>query len=64
MSHDDDEPWFDTHEHFDSWYNTPETMDNYDEWDKSPNICQDIGMNNVSTNEHIQPDFYTCKRQI
>ena len=31
MSNEDDKPWFDAHEEFDLWYNTPETRDNYKE---------------------------------
>ena len=31
MSHDNDEPWFDTHEDFDLWYDTSETMNDYKE---------------------------------
>ena len=63
MSHDNDETWFDAYEEFDLWHNTPETMDNYKEWDKPPNILEDIGVINESMNEHIKPDFYISERQ-
>ena len=67
MSNDDDESWFDAHEEFDSWYNTSETMDNYKEWDKQPNILQNNSINNESPNKlfhkHIEPDFYISEIQ-
>ena len=64
VSHDDDESWFDAHiEFFDLWYNTSETMDNYDKWDEPPDICSGVGINNESTNKHIETDFHIgeCK---
>ena len=63
MSHNDDKPWFDAHKDFDSWHNTSETIDNYNKWNKPPNICDVIDMNNKSTNEHIEPDLYIGNRQ-
>ena len=55
--------WFDAHEDFYSWYYTQETMENNKEWDKPPNILEDIGVINESMNEHIKPDFYISERQ-
>ena len=63
MTHDDDKSWFDAHKDFDSWCNTSETIDNYKEWYKLPNIHKDIGINNESTNKHIEPDLYISKSQ-
>jgi len=63
MSHDDDEPWFHAQEDFDLWYDTSETMDDYNEWDKPPNIHEDISISNESPNKHIEPDFYISECQ-
>ena len=57
MSNDDDKPWFDVHKEFDLWYNTPETMDNYKEWEELPNILKNTSIINESLNKHIVPDF-------
>ena len=51
------------HEYFYLWYDTSETMGNYDKWDKPPSIRDVIGINNEFTNKHIEPDFYIGKRQ-
>ena len=50
-------PWFDAHEDFDLWYDTSETMNDYIKWGKPPNICENIGISNESTNKHIKSDF-------
>ena len=63
MSHDDDKSWFDAHEYFDSWYDTTETTNNYNEWEKPPNIYEDIGIINESTNKYIEQDFYISENQ-
>ena len=63
MPIEDDEPWFDAHDEFDLCYNTPETMDDYKEWDNSPNILKDTSIINESPNKHIEPDLYTGERQ-
>ena len=63
MSIEDDEPWFDAHDQFYSWYNTPEIMDNYKEWDNPPNILGNTSITSESLNKHIKPDFYISKRQ-
>ena len=63
MSHDGDNSWFDAHGVFGLWHNTSETMDNYDKCNKPPNICNVVGINNESTNEHVEPDFYIGERQ-
>ena len=33
-----DEIWYNTHEECNLWYDVPETMNNYQEWDNPPNI--------------------------
>ena len=63
MSTKDDELWFNAHEESDSWYDTPETMNKYKEWDNLPNILEETSIINESPNKHIQPDFYIGKRQ-
>ena len=57
MSINDDKPWFDAHEEFDLWYDTPETMDNYQEWDDPPIILKDTSKSNESPKEYIDPDL-------
>ena len=63
MSHDDDKEWFNAHEEFDLLHNTPETLDDYKERDKPPNIFENIGIINEPTIKHIEPDFYISERQ-
>ena len=53
-----DKIWYDTHQEFDSWYDVPEIMNNYQEWDNPPNILEDTRPNYESVNDHIKPDFY------
>ena len=48
---------------FDLWYNTPETMDNYQERDNPPNIIGDRSNISGSLNKHIEQDFYISKCQ-
>ena len=57
-----DEIWYNTYAECDAWYNVPETMDNYQEWDNPPIILEDTSKNNESPKAHIQPDFYIRKR--
>ena len=33
MSTKDDKLWYNAHEEYDLWYNVPEIMNNYQEWD-------------------------------
>ena len=63
MSHEDDESCFDAHKFFDSWYDTSETMDNYDKWDKPANTYCVVNINNESTNKYIETNFYIGKYQ-
>ena len=63
MSHKADESWFDAQKDFDSWHDTLETMDNYDEWDEPPTTYGVVGINNEYTNEYIKSDFYIRERQ-
>ena len=63
VSQDNDKPWLDAQEDFDSWYDTSETMNDYNKWYKPPDIHEDIGISNEFINEHIKPDFYIGKRQ-
>ena len=63
MSTKGDELWFNAHEDSDSWYDAPETTDNYQEWDDPPNIIGDTTIINKSLDEHIEPDFYIGERQ-
>ena len=63
MPHDDDKPWFDANENFDLWYDTSDTMHDYNKWVELPNIRDDIGVSNEFTNEHIKPDLYIGKCQ-
>ena len=64
MSTEDDELWSNVHEESNLLYNVPETMDNYQEWDNSPNILQDTSIISQSPKEHIKLDFSIGKRQI
>ena len=58
MSNEDDNPWFDTHEEFDLWYNTSETMDDYKEWDEPPNFLEvTTSIINKLLNRYIVKDF-------
>ena len=57
MSIKDDKLWFDTQEEYDMWYNTPETTDNYQEWNDPPNIPEDMSSISESPNKHIEPDL-------
>ena len=59
----DDELWFVAHKAFDLWYNNPETMNNYQEWDDPPNILGDTSIISEYLNKHIEPDFYIGKHQ-
>ena len=63
MSIKGDELWFNAHEESDPWYNVPEIMDNYKEWDNPPNILRDTDIISESPKEHIEPDFYINERQ-
>ena len=44
------------------WHNKSEIIEHYDKWDKPPNICKVIGINNEYTNKHAKLDFYIHKR--
>ena len=63
MSIKDDELWFNAHGESDSWCDVPETMDNYQEWDNTPNILGDTSIIDESPKEHIESDFYISECQ-
>ena len=46
-----------------TWYDGSDFLNNYNEWDKSPNTNVVKGVNNDSTKEFIKSDFRTSKRQ-
>ena len=52
-----DEIWYNTHEICDLWYNIPETLNGYQEWDDPPNILEDTNPNYEFESGHIKPDF-------
>ena len=64
MSTKNDKPWFNAHKESDWWYNFPETMDSYQEWEDPLNILRDTSIISESPKGHIKPDFYIAKRQI
>ena len=58
-----DKIWYNTHKECDLWYNVPETMDNYQEWDNLPNVLKDTSLNYESASDHIKSDFYISDHQ-
>ena len=58
-----DEIWYNTYAECDAWYNVPETMDNYQEWDNPPNVLENTSLNYESASDHLKPDFYINNRQ-
>ena len=61
-----DKIWYSTHAECDSWYNVPETMYIYQEWDNPPNILEDTSPYYEPASDHIKPDFYIddCSKPI
>ena len=58
-----DEIWYNAHEECGSWYDVPETMDGYQEWDNPSTILEDTSPNYKSASNHIKPEFYIGDRQ-
>ena len=54
---ENDETWYDANKEYHLWYNTVETMDNYQEWVDPPTVLGDTDKTKP-INEHIE--LYVC----